>query len=312
MQVSDLIKLKAQGRSLTTSEAELVRSCVQEDPFDLPSRIKLLGYFKSQPDKFRKEEIEQIIWIIDHVCDQEIAFLSMFMVREADRSEVTEHWLRQVESPNVTVATLLNASYYFEANGEKSFHERVLLEAAEVDSQNVRVLLRLADLYKSNAIEDSSAVSKAISCCEKVISLGRGDDSELEARGKLASLAFLAGLWFQAERAATDLLESVKKCTTDQDFGWAIHSAHTVLGNIAMKNDDTQKALSHLDQSTAFDTSAIFELVGPDMSLAKALLLDGHNEAVIHFLERCGRRITQPEHQKILQNWKQLYLPQSK
>ncbi len=72
-----------------------------------------------------------------------------------------------------------------------------------------------------------------------------------------------------------------------QNDGNAVHYGHTVLGRVAMREGDIEKAKSHLIESGRTTGSPNLGSFGPNMSLAKELLERGKREVVLQYLELC-------------------------
>lgn len=97
--------------------------------------------------------------------------------------------------------------------------------------------------------------------------------------------AFDAGELERAKEIADELLGLV------ENGGWnsgnAHFKAHTVLGLLALENDDLKLAKHHLLQSAKTKGSPQLNTFGPNMRLAQALLQRGEREVVLRFLESC-------------------------
>ena len=71
------------------------------------------------------------------------------------------------------------------------------------------------------------------------------------------------------------------------NYGNAIHAAHTVLGLLALRNENLKVALDELKKSGDTKGSPQLGSFGPTMQLAKALLRNGESQAVLAYLEQC-------------------------
>lgn len=91
----------------------------------------------------------------------------------------------------------------------------------------------------------------------------------------------------QAEELAHETLKLAPAYKSNWNYGNAIHSAHTVLGLVALQNGDVQLALEELKKSGETPGSPQLDTFGPTMQLAKALLQRGETAAVLGYLQQC-------------------------
>jgi hypothetical protein len=108
----------------------------------------------------------------------------------------------------------------------------------------------------------------------------------------LPATAF-AALNLDRESEAADLsrraVAAAASHEQDWNYGNALHAGHTVLGLLALKAGDTDKAKEHLKASGDVRGSPQLNSFGPSMQLARELLLAGETEAVLDFFDRCRR-----------------------
>ena len=71
----------------------------------------------------------------------------------------------------------------------------------------------------------------------------------------------------------------------DWNYGNAIHHANLMLGQLALKNGNLEKAKEYLIQAVQTKGSPQLNSFGPNMSLAKELLEKGEQKVVIEFLD---------------------------
>jgi hypothetical protein len=70
-------------------------------------------------------------------------------------------------------------------------------------------------------------------------------------------------------------------------FGRAIHHGHLVLGRVALVCGDIEKAKEHLIEAGRTNGSPDLNSFGPNMTLAKELLVAGEKDAVLQYFELC-------------------------
>jgi hypothetical protein len=103
----------------------------------------------------------------------------------------------------------------------------------------------------------------------------------------LAKAAFDAGEFDKSERYARELLSAAID-QRDWNYGNAVFFGNMVLGRVALQRDrNLDLAKSLLLASAATPGSPQLNSFGPNMSLAKDLLLRGERDTVLEFFVRC-------------------------
>lgn len=95
----------------------------------------------------------------------------------------------------------------------------------------------------------------------------------------------------RTERAtywANELLDMAREHAGDSAFGSAIHTGHIVLGRIAVQAGDIQEGKRHLLAAGDTPGSPTLNSFGPDMLLARELLVRGETDTVLEYLDRCA------------------------
>jgi len=102
-----------------------------------------------------------------------------------------------------------------------------------------------------------------------------------------AMAAFLLGEHARAKELAEKALALAPVYERNWNFGNALHSAHTVLGLLALSKGDVAYAIKELEKAGATPGSPQLHSSGPSMQLAKELLRRGESEAVLRYFEQC-------------------------
>ncbi|MFL6304099.1 MAG: hypothetical protein ACJ72H_11200 [Candidatus Sulfotelmatobacter sp.] len=106
---------------------------------------------------------------------------------------------------------------------------------------------------------------------------------------KMAKLALWMGDIHVAEQYASEsLLWATQGSGSDRDDEDAIHDGNMVLGLIALRRGDKERARQHLLASAQTEGSLEMRMGGPNLTLADALFKAGDRETVIEYLEGCG------------------------
>ncbi len=117
--------------------------------------------------------------------------------------------------------------------------------------------------------------------------------------GRVANAALSAGKVERARELAQEALDSVPKLgggnvvfengyPVSRD-GDAVFYGHLVLGRIALLNDDVETAKKELLLAGTAFGSPMLDSFGPNMSLARELLLRSERDTVLKFLAECRR-----------------------
>jgi len=104
-----------------------------------------------------------------------------------------------------------------------------------------------------------------------------------------AKAAFELGEVEEARAFAKELLALAPRFVDDWNYGNAIHDGHIVLGRVALTFGDIQAARKELDLAGHTPGSPQLNTFGPNMSLARELLLHEQPDAVLRYFELCAK-----------------------
>lgn len=115
------------------------------------------------------------------------------------------------------------------------------------------------------------------------------DQSRWKASVELARLAWLAGDERKAKRYAHRALQQAGRFHKDPAYGDALYTGHEILGLLALKKDDVEKAERELVDSAAKNPGSEKLSQGPDMTLAKRLAERGRRDPLVKFFAACEK-----------------------
>ena len=115
----------------------------------------------------------------------------------------------------------------------------------------------------------------------------KNDEERFYALSDAAKEAFSEGNYSDAQEYANELAKLTPRFKGNWNYGNAIQDYNLVLGRIALKEGQIQKAKEHLIEAGKSPGSPQMDTFGPNMSLAKDLLEKGENEVVIEYLVLC-------------------------
>jgi tetratricopeptide (TPR) repeat protein len=140
---------------------------------------------------------------------------------------------------------------------------------------------------------------KALEAQERALELLVKESGFVNSPQELDSLADLALYAYESNdiARATELCKQVVATTQSdrESFADEYHSAHQVLGRIALRRGDLKDAGAHLVESANVPGSPVLRSFGPRFRLAKLLAAAGEKERVLRYFEACRKFWDRPE-----------------
>jgi hypothetical protein len=93
----------------------------------------------------------------------------------------------------------------------------------------------------------------------------------------------------KAESCAKELLGESANDESTWNTGNAVHHGNLILGRLALKSGDIEKAKEYLIAAGSTRGSPQLKSFGPNMALARELLEKGEAQVVLQYLELCSR-----------------------
>lgn len=287
----------ASGRDLTGEEAVDLERSVAENPWDLESRTRLLGHYSARrtDDEARSAYREHVLWLIEHQPEAPVLGLTTLGVNPVRDGRLYRQgaaiWERHLERDPNNLAILHNASAYF-LFAERELALELLERASRIEPENPRWRERIGRTRmldaRAGTEPDVESATEAVAAFESV--LEETDDTwRLNVLADAAEAAALAEDWEKAVEYANDLLRSAAEDTTDWFYGNAVHQGNLVLGAVAFAKGDVNQAALFLVRAGRTPGSPQLNSFGPRMGLARDLLEAGQRDAVVEYLELCGR-----------------------
>lgn len=286
----------ASGAALTTEEAVDLERRVAEDPWDLESRTVLIGHYLTHlaDDEAPSARREHILWLIEHQPEAPVLGVPIFANPVLDGRLYRRGaaiWNRHLERDPNNLAILHNASAYF-LLAERELAIELLERASQIEPENPRWRERIGQAYMLDAVvgtePDAEPATEPIIYFESALE-ETGETRRLHVLADTAEAAALAEDWEKAVEYANDLLRSAAEDTTDWFYGNAVHRGNLVLGAVAFAKGDVDQAALYLVRAGRTPGSPQLNSFGPRMGLARDLLEAGQRDAVVEYLELCGR-----------------------
>lgn len=282
------VNLARQGGRLSAEEAQTLEKQLEANPDDLVSRAQLLGYYWSKRDLEARQK--HVLWIIENrpeaaIADSPYALLDPYIDVQVYPTAKAA-WLRQTEKFQEDARVLGNAATFFLIHDREQ--ARSFLEKAQsIEPDNPHWAERLGQLYRletqsaRNSEEKQEAAATALKYFEAALEATKQEVKRVYLLVDAARMSFAAGETEKAESYATELLS-----TSSQ--GNAVHHGNLILGRLALKSGDIDKAKEYLIAAGKTPGGPTLNSFGPNMALAKDLLEKGESEVVLEYFELCS------------------------
>jgi tetratricopeptide (TPR) repeat protein len=288
------------GKDLTAKDAETLEEQLRNEPNDLVTRAKLLGFYFSlryASGQAKEQYSQHVFWIIENKPDSNIAgspFAELNRIIDSQAYlQAKKLWLQQIDKYPNNPMVIGNAANFFLLN-DSNLAESLFKKAQSLEPKNPKWPQSLAHLYELGAYhqtssEQSENAKKSLAQMEKSLDLATSELEKFYTITDLAKNAYNAGDLNKAENYAKELLLMAPKYPKDWNYGNAIHNANIVLGRIALARGDIEAAKNHLIEAGKTPGSPQLNSFGPNMTLAKELLEKKETQTVLNYFELCGK-----------------------
>jgi len=276
------------GRNLSVAKANELENELRKNPDKISERLTLIGYYgwsgKNTADRQRLRT--HVLWIIEnhpeHPASSEQSLRDLPDDPEGNL-QILALWNRNLESRGEETEVLKNAErFFFSKDPQKA--ERIIYRLADREPTNRQWPAEMAKLYAmfgvpGSAVDDPS--EKTLEAYKRVLALTRDSSARQALAGEMADSAFKTG---NLQGAAA--LAKVHLQGSDRS---AVQRANTLLGRVALRLGDPDKARGHLLASAQPETADYVAVFGPTMVLARELLDKGERDVVLEYLDNCIR-----------------------
>ena len=290
--------LMMQGDRLSDEAAKALQATADADPADVESRLQLLGYYRGKTiftPAVREPYLKLVCWVVENYPESKAAAeAEVHAGIDPKTYRVAKAlWLKTVADHPGSPVILGNAAKFFLLS-ERDLSEEFLKKAQTLDPQNPLWAQDLGQLYQLSSNHPLSEAQgrefaeKALFQFELALKLKGASNVNYYELGYLAKAAFNAG----ANDKAKDYAERLIK-TGDQGEG--VHHGNMILGRVALRAGDASGAGKSLLLAGRTTGSPALGSFGPNMSLAKELLQQGHKDFVLEYLTLCGKFWSDPK-----------------
>jgi len=292
----DVHRLTMNGLTLTPEEAESLEKQIENNPHDITSRTKLLGYYfrkQFQDQSAREARRKHVLWLILNSPESEVLGLAegtLDAILDKDAySQGKKAWVDQLKRKPADLKLLEHSAKFFLLH-DRELAVESLQKARSLDMKNPKWPNKLGHLYSLGMMRKplkvkTDAAEKALEQYEIAYELST--DSQRDPLLKsLAKAALAAGKPQKAKEYAEKMLSRNKP---GWNYGNNIHHGNIILGRIALTLDDLEEAKKRLINAGKTPGSPQLNSFGPNMTLAKELLQKGEKDVVLKYLDLCSK-----------------------
>lgn len=283
------------GHRMSTKDKLLLEEQVANNPDDIDSRTKLLGYYfingRNDADaKFNTER--HVLWLIENVPESELLGLPYAQIDKSDDPEGYERakqaWQKALAESPEELSILRSAAEFF-LLCDREIAEQLLLKGQSIDAKDPEWAESLGRLYMLGLSKlpdkksQKAAAKKAFVQNDLAYRLSDAEGKE-SLLTSLAKSALLACLNDEAKKFAMMMLDDDAE---GWDYGNRIHHGNLILGRLALLEGKIDEAKSRLLLAGKTPGSPQLGSFGPNMQLAKELLERGESDVVLEYFALC-------------------------
>ena len=296
--------LAMSGSKLTLEEVESLEKRIEQNPHDVASRTKLLGYYfgkQYQIQSARKAKRKHVLWLILNSPESEVLgtpYGQLGAILDAEAYlQGKKAWIDHLKGKPANLKHLEHSANFFKLHDRK-LAIGSLQKTRSLDTNNAKWPAALGQLYWLDMITLSSnngvlliakdktdIARKALEQFEIAYKLS----TEMERDVLLKSLAYAALAANRLKKAKEYAGTMLNQNSSGWNYGNNIHHGNIILGRIALTMDDVEEAKEHLIKAGKTPGSPQLNSFGPNMTLAKELLQKGEKNIVLEYFELCSQ-----------------------
>jgi beta-lactamase regulating signal transducer with metallopeptidase domain/ankyrin repeat protein/tetratricopeptide (TPR) repeat protein len=307
----NVTSLQLEGAKLTKDQILILQIKVASNPGDLPDRVRILGYYfikRTSEAEAQKAAQPHILWIINNAPESPVAADPItgvnYRLDLPHYEEARDAWTEVLATHPSDLKVITNAASFFLLNDPERA-EKLLQKGEKMEPQNPNWPMGLGQLYSLQALRSEGSTHRqsqalALQSYELGISLLSGAD-RFYALESVTKAALNAGDTNKAGQYAREFLQKAPQFSKNWNYGNAIYTGNSILGQIALSQRDVISAKAYLQAAGDSPGSPTLDSFGPDLTLARQLLSKGGKVAVSMFLSKIAKFWT--GHQNEIRDW---------
>ena len=246
------------------------------------------GFNSERVRELEKGRVEHVLWLIQNAPDRSSARgVRVSDIRSLENYiRIKEAWMSQVQTHPNDANVLANAADFMDSR-EADKAEELASRAHTLDPKSIQAARVLAEVCERKMIRAEPGpkiqmAQQALQLREQIrTAMDPGQEYPLQELTRLAVDAFEAGDTVKAQKYAQDLAR--------HDNADALHHGNLILGRLALRNGNMTEAKERLLAAGKNSGSPVLGSFGPNMVLARDLLLKGEQEVVLQYFDECEK-----------------------
>jgi hypothetical protein len=298
------------ARSCTDADLANAERLLAESPEDLIARATVMGC-KLARDMHGfltgAEYAEHLLWLArqrpESVLWMQVCGFERVTRSSALHQQLTLIWTEHVAADDAPSSVLKNAASFFRMSNPSRAIE--LLKRGAIREPNVHdwpFQIGMIDLGQArargrkltesdplpDALFDATKAREALVWFDRAsLLLSRHESPEWIDIARIQA-AMGSGAWDRAQELSIALLSFKGSWRTPPFTGNVVFTANRCLGHVALRGGDVARSKDHLLASARCGSSPQLSSFGPNMTLARELLVRGEREVVLQFFEACA------------------------
>ncbi|MDQ3368400.1 MAG: hypothetical protein M3680_23490 [Myxococcota bacterium] len=296
--MADVVDWEQVAKEPSDLSDEELEAALAEDPEDLRSRVQLARRYLFQilDAEAQKRRHAHLLWLIEHHPEVDCGYMGISAALWPEAYAAGKRAWLSVSGARPNDPIVINHASRFFSVDDRSIAKDLMARGAALEPTVAHWHLCLGfqrivdwfDAHDSDANTRQRLAADAVAEYEQAVALETDPHAHFAILTDLVRAASMAAQYDRAAQVATRILAIAARDSPDLHprREYAIHYARAALGNAALANNDIASACQYLDAAKSVDGNfPMTHLLGPDFTLATALLAHGERDAVIEYLD---------------------------
>jgi len=296
------------GRRISASAVAVLRRRLKSNGWDRHARFVVVAYcfwHRTEARELSIEGADLSAWWLTRCPGSILPGLGEFLRVVPEYGPENGKMWRAVVEKQPTNAKILDLAAQAFMMSDSAYAIELTTRARKVSPAEMRLALHLAELYALKSEDGKQTQNDALTAYRLYLeasSMAGAKQLRLEYAPAAARCALRAGLLDDARRLGQRMVAEAPTVKGRWDYGNLIHHGNNILGVVALRSGRMKVAIAYLDKAGETPGSPQLGSFGPSMGLARELLVRGERDAVLGYLESCGK--FWKKHRGRLEEWK--------